>query len=262
LTDVKPQAAPAGVAITIADRVRTQILSGELPDGSSMPPLEQLMRDFAASKLSIRQGLQILESEGLLTVRRGRLGGSVVHRPDSVTPGRAIAGALLDAAVSAEDMTEALSEVEPVCAGLCARRADRLVEVVPHLRRVHELGRAAVDGDPDAWPERGRLFHEELVARCGNETLVLLMGAVESVCTMRAAGWLSAGIEDPDFPTRNDAYRRRGLADHELILTFIERGDSEAAAREAGRHLQWLPTYPVAERPGPDLGRFHAVVND
>jgi GntR family transcriptional repressor for pyruvate dehydrogenase complex len=233
------------LAQSIADSVRARIQSGELADGSVLPPLEELIADFDASKLSIRQGLQILESEGLLTVRRGRLGGSVVHRPVRIAPSQALEAAFRSADVAAEDMTTALTEIEPICAGLCARRPDRVESVLPHLRRVHKLGRAAVEKDPALWPHHARQFHEELVARCGNTTMQLLVGAVEAVCTTRAAEWATAAATEPDFPTNDDQYRRRGLDDHSLILTFVERGDAEAAAREARRHLQWLPVYPA-----------------
>jgi DNA-binding GntR family transcriptional regulator len=33
------------------------------------------------------------------------------------------------------------------------------------------------------------------------------------------------------------------MDDHELMLRLIARGDAEAAAREAGRHLNWVPEY-------------------
>ena len=84
---------------------------------------------------------------------------------------------------------------------------------------------------------------DEVVSGCGNATMVLLIGAVESVCSARAAEWASAGAAEPDFPVHDETFRRRGLDDHALILTFIERGDAEAAAREARRHLQWVPSY-------------------
>jgi DNA-binding FadR family transcriptional regulator len=231
-------------ARTIADRLRTQIVTGQLPDGSTLPPLDHLMASMHASKASVRQALHILESEGILQVRRGRLGGSVVHRPE-VFAGPAMESAFRAGDVAPEDMSEVLREIEPVCASFCARRVDRGRTVVPYLRRAHELSRVAATEDVDAWPRYARMFHEELVARCGNATMVLLMGAVESVCTSRATEWAMMRGTDPDYPTRGGRLRHRALNDHELILELIEAGDTEGAAREARRHLQWVPAYTV-----------------
>jgi DNA-binding FadR family transcriptional regulator len=227
----------------IANDLRGRIMTGDLEDGTVLPPLEELMGKLGAGKASVRQGLQILESEGLISVRRGRLGGSVVHRPRTLSAGESMAAVFQSGDVAAVDLSEALAEIEPICAGFCARRPDRAHAVLPHLRHVQELGRTALDHTPDDWPQLARMFHEELVARCGNATMVLLIGAVESVCSTRAAEWVQAGTDEPDFPTNDEEFRRRGLDDHALILTFIERGDVEAAAREARRHLHWVPAY-------------------
>ena len=236
------------LAQQVASALRLKIERDELPDGSILPPLDVLGEEFGVGRVSMRQALQLLESDGLLSVRRGRHGGSVVIKPASdgigdVDVTRGLTG------VSAEDLAQALSELEPVCAALCSRRPDREQAVLPHLRRVHELGRAAIANSPAQWPALARRFHEELVARCGNATVTSIIGAVEALCSQRAAVWARTGVDQPDFPTHDERFQRRGLDDHALILTFIERGDAEAAAREARRHLQWVPPYsiPVTE---------------
>lgn len=232
-----------GAAQAIADKLRNQILSGELADGSTLPPLDELIKRFDVSKPTVRQGLQILETEGLLSVRRGRNGGSVVHLPRPAGPAYAMDLLFRSGNVPSEDMSEALRQIEPLCARMCALRDDRETTVLPYLRAVHAKGQAAVD-DVLGWTAAAREFHEEVVRRCGNATLMTVVGAVESVCTARAAAWASGARDWPEAPIRDDAYRRRGLDDHALIMAFIERGDPEAAAREAWRHLQWVPAYP------------------
>jgi len=224
-------------AVAVADRLRDRIASGELADGAALPPLDDLVIELAASKPTVRLGLQILEVEGLLRVRRGRLGGAVVCHPRPTD----VAHLLLRA--GAQDVAEALRQIEPVCAGMCAGRPDRAEKVVPALRKVHDAGRRGLD-DAGEWPAHARRFHEELVQLCGNETMTMLIGGLESVCSERAAAWAAEGEGDPEFPVRDHHYRQRGWDDHALILTFIERGDVEAASREARRHLQWVPVYP------------------
>src|SRR5437867_1116381 len=67
----------------VADRIRTRVLSGELEDGDRLPSFEALLQEFGVSPASLREALRILESEGLIHVRRGTNGGAVIRRPDA-----------------------------------------------------------------------------------------------------------------------------------------------------------------------------------
>ena len=96
-----------------------------------------------------------------------------------------------------------------------------------------------------------RRFHEELVRLCGNQTMVMLIGAVESVCSPGQRRGRAVAPPSRPSPSATTLPPAPGYDDHSLILAFIG-GESEAAAREAQRHLQWVPVSPPA--PGPDRG--------
>lgn len=61
----------------IADELREQIESGELPPGSLLPHTNDLMERFSASKQTVRSAVDVLVQEGLVVVRRRY--GSVVR---------------------------------------------------------------------------------------------------------------------------------------------------------------------------------------
>ena len=69
------------IAETVADELRRQIVDGELADGDLLPPQAVLVERFNVSLVSLREALRILETEGLVSVRRGNQGGAVVHAP-------------------------------------------------------------------------------------------------------------------------------------------------------------------------------------
>src|SRR3954462_298831 len=73
------------VAEMLADVLRDRILSGELADGDLLPKQDDLLEEFGTSKASAREAFRILETEGLVTVLRGNVGGAVVHRPKPET---------------------------------------------------------------------------------------------------------------------------------------------------------------------------------
>ena len=65
----------------MASRLRNEILSGRLTEGDSLPRQEDLLADFKVSPPAVREALRILETEGLISVRRGNVGGAIVHLP-------------------------------------------------------------------------------------------------------------------------------------------------------------------------------------
>src|ERR1700678_822751 len=104
----------------IADALRRPILSGELGEGDSLPRQEDLMERFEASLTSVREALRILELEGLVTIRRGNVGGSVVRRPTVEGTAYNLGLLLQSRSTRLADLAETLSRLEPYCARLCA----------------------------------------------------------------------------------------------------------------------------------------------
>jgi GntR family transcriptional regulator len=66
----------------IASVLRQRIDNGELAVGEMLPTLEQCMLDFGASRITMRQAMDLLESEQLISRRRG-YGTVVIARPVS-----------------------------------------------------------------------------------------------------------------------------------------------------------------------------------
>src|SRR5437879_811212 len=75
-------------AALVASELRRQIVLGERVEGEMLPPEVQLMAELGVSRPTLRQALRILETELLVTVHRGRNGGTKVNRPSSQVAGR------------------------------------------------------------------------------------------------------------------------------------------------------------------------------
>lgn len=229
----------------IADELRSRILSGELQDGDLLPKQEELIEQFHVSKPSVREAFRILETEGLVTVRRGNVGGSVVHVPqvDSVT--YMLALVLQVRGVTLADAGAALQQLEPAAAALCARRDDRATEVVPKLRAAHEeLERALEADDEMAAIHASRKFHELLVELCGNETMRVVVGTLEGLWSVHEAAWAAEATRTGHFPTPDK--RVRSLQEHAEILELIEQGDAEGVLTAARRHLESSQQFPLS----------------
>ena len=223
------------VAEVLASRLRDDILSGRLKEGDVLPAQEALFAEFGISPPALREAIHILESDGLITVRRGNVGGAVVHLPSSERTAHMISMVLQTRGASPADVSGALLHMEPVCAGLCAARTDRLTEVVPFLDA--EIDRQTAQFDEVAkYVPNARRFHETLVARCGNESMILLIGSLEVIWSAHeSAVWRGEGAAEDDATLVST--RRAALRDHRRLVDAIRDGDQRRAVRLATDHL-------------------------
>lgn len=232
------------LAEIVAATLRSRITSGALRHGDRLPRQEDLLDEFRVSKPSLREALRILETEGLITVRRGNVGGAFVHAPDHDDAGYMIGLVLESRGVTIDDLAEAIRRVEPICAGLCAGRPDREEVVLPRLRAIQGEMRLQ-RGDEIAFSRIGRRFHEAMVALCGNETMKVIVGALEAIWSARERDWARRASTARRFPGVET--RDAGLRAHERLLELIEAGDSAGAARAAARHLERSTLYAVGD---------------
>ena len=222
------------LANMIAGQLRERILSGEIADGERLPPQEKLMNQFNVSQPSIREALRMLEVDGLLTVRRGKSGGAIVHAPTSEVAASTIAAILQSRNVCLEDVGRAIQCLEPLCCELAAKRRDRRRQLVPQLRRQLDLLVSAID-DPAEYRAKAASLHQDYIQGSGNDTLVLLVGALESLWSAHARSRASSGSWSRPV-TRAD--RRRYTANEIELVDAIEAGDAELARRLSAAHLK------------------------
>ncbi len=221
------------LADVVAAELRQRILSGGLREGALLPKQEHLLAEFQVSPPSIREALRILESEGLVTVLRGNVGGAVVHAPSSANAAFTIASVLQSRRVRLEDVGHALQAVEPACVAAAAARRDRHDLVLPELRALHEEELGTLE-QPERYRDVARRMHEAFVRASGNETLALLAGSLEALWAAHASRRARAGRwPTPVTPAVRASYVRA----HALLIDAIADGDADRARHLAQQHL-------------------------
>lgn len=228
------------LAEVVAGVLRERIINGELGDGDLLPKQDELIEEYRISRPTLREALRILEGEGLLTVRRGSVGGSVVRMPNGDASAYTFGILLQSRRATISDLATAIKHIEPIAASLCAARADRDSEVVAALR-ANLLETEAASGDGPAFTALARRFHELLVSCCGNETLIVAFGALESLWSEQERQWAVRAASKGLYP--EERYRRDVLAAHVAVVAAIEEGDAETAGRLDGVHLQHSQRY-------------------
>jgi DNA-binding FadR family transcriptional regulator len=226
--------------------MRSAILRGELSEGQLLPSQHKLCERFKVGKVAVREALRILESEGLVTVRRGNVGGAAVHLPTARSAARMLAMLMEVRGARAGQLASALQELEPVCVNLCAERADRSDTVVPKLRDILARSERAL-ADPTAFTRLSREFHEAMVDGCGNDALLVIVGAFETIWTPGAQGWARQAEQTDHYP--DIGKRRSALRTHQRITDLIEAGDSDGAAQLAREHIGIAQRYSLAGEP-------------
>ncbi len=223
------------LAEMIAAELRTRILSGRYGDGDFLPKQDDLIEMFGVSPPSIREALRVLETEGLVTVQRGNVGGAVVHAPQSSKVAYMLGLVLEHQQTPISDIVTTLQRLDPACAAACAELAGRRETVVPLLRANVEQSKAALD-DADRYAPLARQFHEIMVAGCGSPTLSLVVGSLESLWTGHVLK-LAGGIQGKTVRSTTLEARQASLGEHERLLGLIDDGDADGAAGLAHEHL-------------------------
>ncbi|WP_326957027.1 FadR/GntR family transcriptional regulator [Amycolatopsis sp. NBC_01286] len=210
----RPVRAGRAVEETI-ERLRQLVRLGVVATGSRLPAERELAERLAVSRVTLREALRALASEGYVESRRGRYGGTfVVERlPAPARTGR------LDAA-GLDDVLRLRHVVETGAAELAAGRrlssADRR-----HL--VTTCAEAAAAGPADHRRRDARL-HLAIAEVTASGSLTTVVADVR----MQLAEWLDGIPPDPE----------RSQAQHAAILDAILAGDPPAARAAMAAHVE------------------------
>ena len=219
------------VAEIVASRLRDDILSGRLKEGDILPSQESLFTEFGVGPPALREAIHILEVDGLVSVRRGNMGGAVVHLPSAERTAHMISMVLQSRSSTPADVSGALMHLEPICAGMCAARKDRMTEVVPYLQAEIDCQERQFE-DTAQYVGNARRFHEALVSRCGNEPMILLIGSLELIWSAH-----ESSVWGDDGGPMQHKTMRAALRDHQRLLDAIRDGNADRAVRLAQDHL-------------------------
>ncbi|MFX0545248.1 GntR family transcriptional regulator [Roseovarius sp. S1116L3] len=164
-----------------------------------------LAERFGVSRTPIREALQRLETQSLLT-----------------RDGRSLIVASLDHNQRAE-LYVVRAELEGLAASLAARHATP--EEVAVLRDMVEQDRALI-GDPAKMARANRRFHKQIHLASHNRFLVQQLGLVHRSMALMATTSLAAEGRGED-----------AIAEHDAIVSAIEAGDAKTAHDALKAHI-------------------------
>ena len=215
-------------AVVVAAQLRRGIVRGEFKPGDALPNETELMHIYDVSRPVVREALRIIESESLISVKRGAGGGARVRAPTSASP----PGTRRCSSRSRERPSATCSRpartLEPDAVRRLAER--RPPEAIGRLRESHEEGLRLVH-DPTAYALHAARFHEELIELAGNKTLGVLGRLLQHIVEIHNR----AAMESDAHP---DEVAIGASEVHGRLIDLIEAGDVDGAVAHWRTHLE------------------------
>lgn len=215
---------------TVAGLLRSRIVSGELPIGSKLPTEEELTEAFGIARTTLREALRVLESQGLIHIKRGRDGGGAVTMPDLSRLSESFAAASQLRRTSFADLDIARRLIEPELASWLAR--SHTDDDLAALNDVVQSAREAANADDRReFGLAASLFHRTIVERGGNTTLSLysqlLHDLVESRYVLGAQG-------------ATQRLMHRAVRSYAKLVALIDAGDDDGARTHWQKQMTYM----------------------
>ncbi|HEX3929861.1 MAG TPA: GntR family transcriptional regulator [Nocardioides sp.] len=213
----------------IAAHLRQRIVSDDLSEEDPLPPESNLMQQFSVSRPTLREAYRILESEGLITVRRGAHGGARVHKPRPDVAARYAAHVLQSQGARLKDVFDAREVLEGAAIDLLGPKPSKA-----GLERLREINLRGQDLEHDLLTalEIHHEFHRALVDMAGNLTVSLLRNMIDIILEAATERHVAnAGGNEEQVSSR------KAQRTHVKLVELMEQGDLPAAGRLWRAHL-------------------------
>jgi DNA-binding FadR family transcriptional regulator len=139
---------PLKTSETVARDVVHDIIAGHLRPGDSLPSETAMLEQYGVSRESLREGLRLLEVQGLISIRRGPGGGPIVGTVDPAHLGRISTLYYHLAGATYRELLESWVLAESILAERAARNPDanaRLTAMKPYLADEEHDDTLAID---------------------------------------------------------------------------------------------------------------------
>lgn len=213
----------------ISDQIKTilkqGILDGHFKPGDKFPPEVEIAKQYGVSKVSTREALREMESEGLIQKKRGVFGGSFVAEPGSEKMVDVVSNSFLFGGVTVKDLAEFRQILEPGLAKLAAeRRTD--ADLAAMEACIQDIEASIENGTPNQTKAIG--FHRLIADACHNLFISSLMEALVNVFQQVLA-------KEPDFETAN-----KDIEYNRLFYKYIKERNGKKAHEIMVRHFDTL----------------------
>jgi DNA-binding FadR family transcriptional regulator len=218
---------PLKTAEAFARDLVRDIVNRGLRTGDKLPSEAAMLEEFGLSRESLREGLRLLEVQGLITIRRGPGGGPIVGHLDPASLGRTSTLYYHLAGGTYAELLEAWVVTEVILAERAARNPDRdavRAAMEPYLAIPEEHENGLTD-----FVLAHTHLHRVLASLAENRVLEMMLQTIGMIVTHHVVGHA-----DP----RHD--REMIEADHVAIAKAVVAGAPQKAAKAMEKHISTM----------------------
>ncbi len=206
----------------VADAIRRVVVLGGLAEGERLPTERELAIALETSRATIRRALHALVEDGLIQIRKGRSGGSVVA--PAVTHLRRPISAHEDVGRALEESREFRLALEPIAAALATERG-----TASERRAILALGTRPTPQSCAMYHAQDRAFHLSIATMSGN-------GAIRDAL-MRHFQEFFVWANSPFLVQASYVRLSNFSANHKPVAEAIAAGDPQHARQAMETHL-------------------------
>lgn len=218
----------------VVEQIQEAIMEGTLKPGSQLPAERELKEQFGISRGTLREALRVLEQKGLIEIRTGVAGGSIVREVNSENLSENLGLLIRNRAVSLRDLAEFREGMEGGVAALAAQRAttqdrqtlaDLLKEAEQHLKE----GRKGWD----AFVRTDEQIHLALAQISGNPLYIAVLSSV----------YHNIHTYYENYLPWNKVLLQENFTDLRTIVDAVAQGDADKARELALGHVRRFNSY-------------------
>ncbi len=219
----RPAAAYLSKAQQVAQDLLARIADSKVQEGETFATETELLQQFKVSRPTLREGIRILESQGMIEQRPGPGGGLVMRRPSLDMLADSLSIYLRFNDVPFVTVLKAREVIEPALAAEAALQGtdDDFRQMADSIERMKTQGE-----DQAAFIAENRVFHGIVARASGNKVLETFWGTISLL-----AHGEHHGVR---YTIGN---RQHVIAAHQQILDACRRRDSRAAAQAMSAHV-------------------------
>jgi GntR family transcriptional repressor for pyruvate dehydrogenase complex len=212
-------------ASKVFETLYEMIVSGQFKRGQKLPSQEELARQFAVSRNTLREAMNKLYAMGLLTTHQGI--GTVVESPKPEGFLSALSGQFLLDTLSVREFVEARICIERTAVRLAVARAgkhdiERLQEILDSQKLAFE------NNDAEEFARQDAAFHMGLTQLSGNRVLMKFLQTIQDMLhrfigeVVQLPGAISDAMRFHMRVTGAIAAKNADLAEREIVSHLFD----------------------------------------
>ena len=218
----------------VVEQIQEAILDGRLTTGQTLPAERQLKETFNISRGTLREALRVLEQKGLIEIKLGVGGGSVVKAVDTDQISESLGLLIRSQQVSLNHLAQFREDVEGIVAAHAAE--NRAAEDIRKLKDLlHNADNCVKKGasQRNAFIDIDKQIHMTLAQITGNPVYISVLNSIHDNIHRYYDRFLS--MDQPELEENYD--------DLCEMVSAIENGDAATARKVAKQHVTRFNKY-------------------